>query len=820
MQTLRQDLRYSVRTLAKTPGFIAVAVITLALGIGANTAIFSVVNAVLLRPLPYKDPGSLVAFRSLNLQSGENFGVSPADYLDWRQQTQSFEQIALYTFGSFSFKDTEHPEQVPGARVSTNFFQTLGVEPHLGRSFTAEEGQLNGPSAVVLSYKLWQRRFGGDRSIIGKTIESYDPFASSQRSSTPGASAKTVNAGTTVIGVMPPDFKFPSYIELWTPLALDGGEMKYRASRYMQVVGRLKSGQTLQSAQAEMKTIAGRLESQYPKDDKGWTIQLVSLREHLVRDTKLPLLILLGAVGFVLLIACANVANLLLARAASRRREIAVRLALGASRWQLMQQLLVESLLLAFFGGAFGLLLASWGVSVFVGLLPQYGAYRAPGDIHIDGTVLFFTLIVTTLTGLIFGLVPGWQSSRPAVNQWLKEGTRGGGEGRQLRVRNGLVVAEIGFAMVLLVGAGLLLNSFARLRSVDLGYDSRGVLSMWVTAPVEQYRDAESKARFYQQMLDEIARVPGVQGVTLTSSVPLGGIGFPFNIEGHPLAGGDANTRYSAISANYFQVLRAKMRAGREFDGHDDLKAPAVMIVNETMARQYFSGTDPLGQRISLNYLNRKVVSEIVGVVADLKQDELGAAVKPEVFVPFSQQPWFSQALLIRANESELAAVKKNVQRAIWNVDRNQVASAGGTLDQELKEMIAEPRLYTILLGTFAVLALLLSAVGIYGVMAYSVAQRTQEIGVRMALGAQMTDVLRLVLRKGLTLSLVGVAIGLAGAYALTRLMAGLLFGVKATDPLTFFSVAGVLLIVALLACYLPARRATKVDPLVALRYE
>ena len=820
MQTLRQDLRYSVRTLVKNPGFIAVAVITLALGIGANTAIFSVVNAVLLRPLPYKDPGSLVAFRSLNLQSGENFGVSPADYLDWQQQTQAFERIALYTFGSFSFKDTEHPEEVPGARVSTNFFQTLGVEPYLGRAFAPEEGQLNGPSAVMLSYKLWQRRFGGDRSIVGRTIESYDPFISSQRSTTPGASANNVNTGTTVVGVMPPDFKFPAYVELWTPLALDSGEMKYRASRYMQVVGRLKNGQTLQSAQAEMKIISSRLESQYPKDDKGWTTQLVSLREHLVRDTKRPLLILLGAVGFVLLISCANVANLLLARAATRRREIAVRLALGASRWQLMQQLLVESLLLALVGGVIGLLMASWGVSVLVGLLPQYGAYRAPGDIHIDGTVLVFTLIMTTLTGLIFGLVPGWQSSRPAVNQWLKEGTRGGGEGRQLRIRNALVVTEIAFAMLLLIGAGLLINSFARLRSVDPGYDAHGVLSMWVTAPAERYRDPESKARFYQQMLDETARVPGVQGVTLTSSVPLGSIGFPFNIEEHPLAGGDANTRYSAIAANYFRVLKAKMRAGREFDAHDDLKAPAVMIINETMARQYFSGSDPIGQKISLNYLARKVVREIVGVVADLKQDELGAPTKPEVFVPFTQQPWFSQGLLVRTSEAELATVKKNVQQAIWSVDRNQTASGERSLDQELKEMIAEPRLYTILLGTFAVLALVLAAVGIYGVMAYSVTQRTQEIGVRMALGAQVADVLRLVLRRGMTLAFVGAAIGLAGAFALTRLMASLLFEVTPTDAVTFLSVAGVLLFVALLACYLPARRATKVDPLSALRCE
>jgi putative ABC transport system permease protein len=620
---------------------------------------------------------------------------------------------------------------------------------------------------------------------------------------------------------MPPDFKFPAYVELWTPLTRDSGEMKYRASRYMQVVGRLKAGQTVDSAQAEMKTIATRLESQYPRDDKGWTVQIASLRDHLVRDTKLPLLVLLGAVCFVLLIACANVANLLMARAASRRKEIAVRLALGASRWHLIQQLLVESLLLAFLGGALGLVIASWGVDALVSLLPQYGSYRAPGDIHIDGVVLLFTLLITTLTGLLFGVVPGLQASRPTVNQWLKEGTRGVGDGgRQQKWRSALVVTEIALALVLLVAAGLLINSFMRLRSVDLGYDSQGLLSMWVTAPVERYREPESKVRFYQQLLDEAARVPGVQAVTLTSSVPLGSIGFPFNIEGRPLPNGDANTRYSSIASNYFTVLRAKLRSGREFDQHDDSRSTAVAIINETMARQYFAGVNPIGQKISLNYLNNKVVREIVGVVGDLRQDELGVPVKPEVFVPFAQQPWFSHGLLIRASESNLANVKNGVQRAIWNVDRDQATSQGRTIDEELKEMIAEPRLYTTLLGTFGLTALLLAAVGIYGVMAYSVTQRTQEIGIRMALGAQMKDVLKLVLHNGMTLSLMGVAIGLAGAFAVTRLMTKLLFGVTPTDAVTFASVSGVLLAVELLACYIPARRATKVDPLVALRDE
>ena len=726
MTTLRQDLRYSLRLLAKNPGFVVVAVFTLALGIGAITAICSVVNGVLLRPLPYKEPDRLIAVRSLNTQNGETFGVSPSDYLDWRQQTQAFEQVALYTFGSFSFKESEHPEQVPGGRVSPNFFEALGVPAYLGRTFTPDEGKLNAPSTVVLSYKLWQRRFGGDPAIVGKTIESYDPFAASQRSR--AGVTSVASAGTTVIGVMPPDFKFPGYVELWTPLALDGGEMKYRASRYMQVVARLKAGQTLESAQADLKTIAARLETQYPKDDKGWTVQLMSLRQHLVRDTRLPLLILLGAVGFVLIIACANVANLLLVRATSRRKEIAVRLALGASRWQLVQQLLIESLLLALLGGAVGLVLASWGVAAFVRLLPQYGSYRAPEDIHIDSAVLLFTLAVTTLTGLIFGVIPGWLASRPALNQWLKESTRGGGEGaRSPRLRNALVVSEIALALILLVGAGLLINSFAHLRSVELGYNPHGLLSMWVTAPVERYRDPESKARFYQQMMDETSRVPGVQGVTLTSSVPLGSIDFPFNIEGNPMAN-DAHARYSAIAANYFQVLGAKLRAGREFEQHDDSRSAPVAIINETLARRFFSGANPLGQKISLNYLTRKDTREVVGVVSDLRQDELGVPINPEVFVPVAQQPWFSQSLLIRASESQIGALKTTVQQAIWKIDRDQSVSQGRTLDQELADLMAEPRLYAILLGTFAAIALVLATVGIYGVMAYSVASAPRKL--------------------------------------------------------------------------------------------
>ncbi|HZS05435.1 MAG TPA: ABC transporter permease [Blastocatellia bacterium] len=799
MFAISQDVRFAIRGLRKNPNFTAVAVIALALGIGANTAIFSVVNAVLLRPLPYKEPARLVALGSTNLQTGERYGVSPADYWDWQEQTQAFEHLTTYTFGGFSFKDAEHPEMIPGARVSTSFFETLGVQPMLGRTFVTEEGYLNGPPAVVLSHRLWQRRFGADPRVVGKTINNGE-------------------TATTVIGVMPPDFKFPTYAELWTPLARDSGEMKYRAARYMQVIGRLRSGQTIGTAEAEMKTVARRLEAQYPKDNKGVTAQLMSLRDHLVRETRTALLILLGAVGFVLLIACANVANLLMARAAARRKEMAIRLALGAGRWQLIRQLLVESVVLALAGAGVGLVFASWGVDALMGLVPEHSSYRFPGAVRIDAVVLGFTLLVAVLTGILFGLIPGWQASRPTVNEWLKEGGRGGEGWRHERARGVLVVAEIALALVLLVGAGLLANSFVRMQRVDQGYDPRGLLAMWVAAP-DKFRDTESKAAFYRQMIEEVSRVPGVESVSVTTSVPFGALGFPFNIEGRPLPD-DAGARYSAVGTEYFRVLKTPLRAGREFNDRDKAGAAPVAIINETMARQYFAGEDPLGKKISLNFLGRRVVREVVGVVADIRQDEPGAPIRPEVFAPYEQAPWFSHALVIRSAGADPLGVKNDVQRAIWAVDKDQPASKTVVIAQELSELIAEPRLYTILLGTFALAAFALAGVGIYGVMAYSVAQRTHEIGIRMALGARAGDVLRLVVGQGMKLAVIGVVIGLAASFALTRLMKGLLYGVSAHDPLTFAVIALLLTVVALVACFVPARRATKVDPMIALRYE
>ena len=804
METFLRDLRYGFRMLLKRPGFTVVAVMALALGIGANSAIFSVVNAVMLRPLPYADPARLVSAASVNSINSQHEldGVSPADFWDWKDQSQAFDQLAaLSGGGGFSLKDSDQPDVFNGARVSFNFFQTFAVQPLLGRVFSAEDGQLNAPETVVLSHRLWMRRFGGDPSVVGKTFN-------------------TSEGGTTVIAVMPPDFKFPSYAEVWTPLARNASEMRNRSNRYFNVVGRIKPDQTLESAQAELKTIASRLEAEHPQANKGWTAHLTPLRDSLIGGTRTALFVLLGAVGCVLLIACANVANLLLARAASRRKEMAIRLALGAGRGRLMRQLLTESIVLGLAGGAVGLLLAAWGLDLLIGILPSKEAFQLPVEIRIDRAVTLFTLLISALTGIVFGLVPAWQASRPDVGEWLKEGGRGGSSAGHQRTRSALIIAEIAVALVLLIGAGLLVQSFVRLRRVDLGYDPNGLLTMWVPAPFSRYPNDEAKARFYKQVLERVSQVHGADGVTSSSEAWFGLLNFQFNIEGDPLPTGDATTRYSSIAPDYFKVLKAQIRAGRDFDDRDDGRAPGVAIINETLARRYFADGEPIGRKIVLGYLGRRLVREIVGVSTDIKQEELGLPTKPEVYVPYQQVPWFGEALVIRAASGDPMRLKKDLQQAIWEVDKDLPVSGAETVEHHLSDLVAEPRLYTLLLGVFAGVALILASVGVYGVMSYSVTERTHEIGIRMALGAKHRDVVAFVVRQGLTLALSGVAIGLAVAFALTRLMSSLLYGVTATDPLTFVLIPLLLAAVALLACYVPARRATKVDPMIALRYE
>ncbi len=799
MEKLWQDVRFGVRMLAKHRAYSLVAIIALALGIGANTAIFSVVHAVLLRPLPYVDAKRHVVIESGKLQDdpAKYGGVSPADFWDWKDQTQSFEQIAALRGSGFELTGVDNPETFSATGVSTNFFQLFHAQPLLGRTFVPEDGVLKAAGTIILSHRLWQQKFGGDPAIIGKTLG---------------------NTGVEVIGVMPPDFKYPATAELWQPLLRDSAEMTNRANRYFNVIGTIKAGQSLESAQAEMKLIASRYEAQFPATNKNITVQLTPYRDRLVRDVKTSLFVLLGAVTLVLLIACANVANLLLARATSRRKELAIRLAIGATRWQLMRQLLTESLLLAISGAAVGVLLAMWGVEGLIRLLPESYAYLRLGDeVRLDSTVLLFTLGITLLTGLLFGLIPALQASKIGLNNWMKDGTRGSEGSQHQRARNFFVDAEMALALVLLIGAGLLIRSFVLLQQTQLGFDPNNLVSATLATPFSRYPNDEAKVNFYRQILDQLAQTPGIEAATLTSGTPFSYLHFPFNIEGNPMPN-PADALYDSVSANYFRVMKAPMVIGREFSELDSLNSPKVAIINESLARQYFSDGTSIGKVISINYLGAPTKLEIIGVAKDLNQGEPGK-VLPQIYVSNRQIPWLSTALLIRAATTP-TAVKQDVQRAIWAVDAKQSVSRQKSVAEQLSGALSEPRLYTLLLGIFAALSLLLSVVGIYGVMAYSVAQRTNEIGIRMALGAQKRDVVKLVMKQGMKLAVAGIAIGLAASFALTRVMKTLLYNVSATDPLTFALIALLLATVAALACYLPARKATKVDPMTALRFD
>lgn len=797
MQTLLQDLRYGAQMLRKNPGFTLIAAITLGLGIGANTAIFSLVNAVLLRSVPYLDNPRLVAIESGNeLRGVETFGgTAPADFWDWKEQCPAFEQLAAMSGDGGVAVRGDRPELLRGPRVSANFFDLLNAKPLMGRTFTPEDGVVAAPDTVVLSYSTWQRKFGGDPNIIGKMLD---------------------NNGVQVIGVMQPDFKYPDYAESWIPLSRDSGEMQLRRARYFTVYGLLKPGQTVESAQNELKAVAGRLAQQYPESNKSITVALSPLRDRMVRDVKRSLWIMLAAVGFVLLIACANLANLLLARAASRRRELAIRAAMGATRGQLIQQLLVENLLLALLGGVLGLLLAVWGKDLLVGLLPDSYAYLQLKDaVRIDGAVLLFTLSATLVTGFLFGLLPAWRASRTDINECLKDGRTGQDSVAGQRTRSALVVAEIGLTLVLLVGAGLLIGSFLRLQRVDLGFDPQNLVAVSINLSPGEFRDEATRVARVQQFQQQAAAVPGVASVGVMTGAPFAYLQFTFNRVNDPMPA-EERALYDAVSANYFQTMSTPLIKGREFNEFDRAGTPPVVVINEKLARQYFIGKDPIGESIAYNYLGSKQQRQIVGVVKDQVQGE-PTNVSPQMYIPYTQQTWFSQTLLVRAT-GDIASTRAAVERAIGQIDPKYIPAKIATPAEALGSALAEPKLYTWLLGTFAAISLLLAVVGIYGVMSYSVSQRTHEIGIRMALGAQTRDALSLVLKHGMLLVFSGIAFGLIASFALTRLMKTLLFGVGATDPATFTGIALLLAIVAFLACWIPARRAAKVDPIVALR--
>jgi putative ABC transport system permease protein len=809
LEQLAQDLRFGARMLLKRPGFALVAIITLALGIGANTAIFSVINTVLLEPLPYKDPGRLVMVWEDDTTAGFARNTpAPANFVDWRDQSQSFEGMAATHRISVNLTGEGEPERIDGRRVSANLFDLLGVEPYAGRTFLAEEDQPGQSRVAILSYGLWQRRFGSDLEIIGRTI--------------------TLNSvSVTVVGIMPPQFQFPSpQDELWIPIAFSPQESARRNGHYLEVVARTRPGVTIKQARAEMETIAARLQQQYPDSNAGVSAAVVPLHEQVVGDIKPALFVLMGAVGFVLLIACANVANLLLARAAVRQKEIAIRLALGAGRFRLIRQFLTESILLASIGGVAGLLLALWGVNLLKAFIPESIAQARA--ITIDAKVLIFTLLVSVLTGLIFGLAPATQASNFNLSETLKEGGRDSAAGsRGNRVRGLLVIVEVAVSLILLIGAGLLINSFLRLRSVDPGFRSENLLTMGMVLTPQKYPDQARRSAFYTDLIGRIEALPGVQSAAVTNWIPLvfQGDNIGISIEGRPDSGPSQRPTVvtRVTSPHYFTTMGIELLRGRQFGQQDAADSPPVVIISETMARRFWPGEDPIGKRITSGEPTSADPNDwltVIGVVNDVRQFELNADPRPQMYLSYTQAGFFAPRFLVVRTKGEPLSLASTVRAALWEIDKDQPVSNIRTMEDVLSGSIARQRFSMLLLGIFAVLALVLAAVGIYGVMSYSVAQRTREIGIRMALGAQRRDVLKLVISQGMKLAIAGVTAGLAGAFLLTRLIESLLFGVSANDPVTFILIAFLLTGVALLACYVPARRATRVDQIIALRYE
>jgi len=811
MNTLLKDIRYGVRSLLKHPGFTAIVILTLAVGIGASSAIFSVVNTVLLRPLPYRQAERIVVVQELD-PSGKRVQVTPANFLDWRAQNTVFEQLAAILTRPSNLALADQAERLDLAMTSANFFSVFGTEPARGRFFIPSDEQAGHAPIAVISHGLWQRRFGGDESLIGKPI--------------------TLDGNSyTVVGIAPAGFQYPDKTDVWIPpfkLAPTMNERQdptqVRGFGMLAAVGVLKPGVPLTQAASEMQTITARLRQQYPETNNRRFNRVVSLHTHLVGETGPMLLLLFGAVGFVLLIACANVANLLLASAATRQREMAIRTALGASRLRVMRQLLTESFLLALAGGAIGLLLALWGVALMTRLLPR--DFPRLAEINLDWRVLGFTLLASVLTGILFGLAPALQISKTDVQESLKESGRGtSGSLRHHRLRSMLIVGEVALSVVLLVGAGLLFRSFMQLQAVNAGFTPQQVLTLRLSPAGSNYKLDADYIKFYEGVIQRVSAIPGVQAVGAINTLPLDkGPTAGFQIEGRPPLTKDKwpGGNYRTVSTDYFRAMNIPIVQGRAFNDRDTETAPLVMIVNQALANRDFPNESAVGKRISLGNTDAKgqpVWWEIVGVAADVRSIELREPAIPEFYLSGLQDSFANMFVVVRTTV-EPTAVAASVRAAAADVDKSAAVSDVKTMEHIVNEAVTQPRFNLFLLGLFSCIALLLSAAGIYGVTAYSVTQRTHEFGIRMALGAQVGDVLKMILRQGMLLISVGIVIGLLASFALTRLLRTLLYGVSVTDPATFVGITVLLTFVALVACYVPARRATKVDPLVALRYE
>jgi putative ABC transport system permease protein len=797
------EIRYALRQLMKAPSFTAVAIITLALGIGACTAIFSVVNTVLLRPLDNPDPDRIVIIRETQLPQFPEFSVSPPNYLDWEKQAKSYEHLAAYAGATLNMTGDGEPQRLTAIKATAHYFEVMGIKPILGRMLLPEEDAPGKNHVVVLSYGFWQRVFGGARDVVGKAIQlNGEPY--------------------NVVGVGPAGFSVSSKLDVWTPMAFKPDETANdaRGGHYINVVGRLKPGVSVAQARAELTVIADQLAKQYPDPQKGWGIFMMPLQDYLVRDVKPVLYTLLGAVGCVLLIACANLANLLLARATARHREISIRAALGAGRGRLIRQLLTESVVLALCGGAAGVLLARWGLDTLLALAPT--SLPRISEIHLDSGVLFFSLALSIVTGLVFGIAPAWLAARTDMNEALKQGSRGSTEGgARGRLRSALVVIEVTLALVLLGGAGLLARSFMQLTKVDPGFNPENATLMRLSVPERKYKEKEQQTAFANALLERVKNLPGVQAVGITHSMPLvGDYVLGFNIEGRPAVDPAdlPSTNYYAITPDYFHAMGIRLVRGRVFTAQDDAKAPRVAIINETMARQFFPNEDPIGKRINITN-GPDTWREIVGIVGDIKQYGVDKATSAQSYEPFAQVPFTSFNVVIRTKGSA-AGLLGSLRPAVYAVDKDQPVGIIRPLEEIMADSIARQRFAMMLLTVFSGVALVIAAVGIYGVMAYNVVQRTGEFGIRMALGAQQRDVLRLVLTQGGKLIGLGLLIGLIATLTASRAMGSMLFNTSAYDPLTLATITVVLATVALVACFFPANRATKVNPIEALRAE